>query len=97
MDPKRMIEACDENTIGVVPTFGVIGAKTEFIDFIRGYVAGGNAAIFVSSEISELVAACDRIFILNRGKICAELSGKEIENEEVIQNEIQQYKSQKVV
>ena len=54
-------------------------------------------AIFVSSEISELVAACDRIFILNRGKICAELSGKEIENEEVIQNEIQQYKSQKVV
>ncbi|CNE07259.1 glutamate decarboxylase [Yersinia enterocolitica] len=23
MDPKRMIEACDENTIGVVPTFGV--------------------------------------------------------------------------
>lgn len=80
------------------PTIGVdIGAKTEFIDFIRGYVAGGNAAIFVSSEISELVAACDRIFILNRGKICAELSGKEIENEEVIQNEIQQYKSQKVV
>lgn len=23
MDPKRMLEACDENTIGVVPTFGV--------------------------------------------------------------------------
>lgn len=23
MDPQRMIEACDENTIGVVPTFGV--------------------------------------------------------------------------
>lgn len=23
MDPKRMVEACDENTIGVVPTFGV--------------------------------------------------------------------------
>ncbi len=23
MDPKRMIEACDENTIGVVPTFGI--------------------------------------------------------------------------
>ena len=23
MDPKRMAEACDENTIGVVPTFGV--------------------------------------------------------------------------
>ncbi|WP_337262529.1 MULTISPECIES: glutamate decarboxylase [unclassified Serratia (in: enterobacteria)] len=23
LDPKRMIEACDENTIGVVPTFGV--------------------------------------------------------------------------
>ncbi len=21
MDPKRMIEACDENTIGVVPTW----------------------------------------------------------------------------
>ncbi|WP_145523059.1 glutamate decarboxylase [Yersinia rohdei] len=23
MDPQRMVEACDENTIGVVPTFGV--------------------------------------------------------------------------
>ncbi len=30
MDPKRMIEACDENTIGVVPTFGVTYTGDEF-------------------------------------------------------------------
>ena len=29
MDPKRMIEACDENTIGVVPTFGVADFRRD--------------------------------------------------------------------
>ncbi|MDI7163382.1 pyridoxal-dependent decarboxylase, partial [Escherichia coli] len=33
MDPKRSIEACDENTIGVVPTFGV--AYTGTYEFPR--------------------------------------------------------------
>lgn len=49
------------------PTFGVdIGAKREIMTIIRSYVAEGNAALFVSSEYSEIAAVCDKTYIVNR-------------------------------
>lgn len=47
------------------PTAGVdIGAKTEIINIIREYADKGNGVLLVSSELAELLAACDRILVL---------------------------------
>ena len=72
------------------PTAGVdIGSKKELIATVRKFTDQGNSAIFVSSELQEMLAVCDRIYVLKRGKIINELRHEEIESEEVLQNEIQ--------
>ncbi|MDR1249062.1 MAG: sugar ABC transporter ATP-binding protein [Treponema sp.] len=72
------------------PTAGIdIGAKGEIIKIIEDYASHGNSVIVVSSEISELVAMCDRIVVLVNGKKTRELSRNEIKNEGVIQHAIQ--------
>lgn len=73
------------------PTAGVdIGSKKELIATVRKFTDQGNAAIFVSSELQEMMAVCDRIYVLQRGKIINELRHDEIDSEEVLQNAIQQ-------
>jgi ribose transport system ATP-binding protein len=81
-DPKILL--LDEPTIGID-----IGAKVELLEIIRLYVSKGNAAIFVSSEISELLAICDRVLILKKGKIINEIHHSNIQNEAEIQIAIQ--------
>lgn len=72
------------------PTAGVdIHAKSEIIELIRGFVSQGHSVIFVSSELSEMMAVCDRIIILHDGRKTGELTHKEINSEEVLQRAIQ--------
>ena len=72
------------------PTAGVdIGAKSEVIKIIRDYADEGNGVLFVSSELTELMAVCDRIITIFDGKITGELSRREIKTEEELQNAIQ--------
>lgn len=73
------------------PTMGVdIGAKGEIINIIREFADMGKGVILISSELAELMAVCDRIIILKKGKIAGELSHEEMKNEEVIQYAIQE-------
>ena len=72
------------------PTAGVdIHAKSEIIELIRGFVSKGHSVIFVSSELSEMIAVCDRIIILHDGIKTGELTHREITSEEVLQRAIQ--------
>ena len=72
------------------PTAGVdIGAKTEIMGIMRDFADEGKGVIFVSSELAELMAVCDRIIILYDGRITGELDRKEIETEEKLQYAIQ--------
>ena len=72
------------------PTAGVdIGAKAEIIDIIRQFTAQGNAVVFVSSELSEMMAICDRIIVLSAGKISETFDHAQIHSEEVLQHAIQ--------
>ncbi len=72
------------------PTAGIdIGAKGEILNIVRNYSNKGNAVIFVSSEISELLAVADRVLVLHNGKILKEFKHDEIESEEVLENAIQ--------
>ena len=82
-DPKLLI--MDEPTAGVD-----IGAKGEVIDIIRDYTAKGNGVLFISSEMSEMMAICDRILVLCDGVIKDEYLRKDINDEEIKENAIQQ-------
>ena len=61
------------------PTRGVdVGAKAEIQRMVRELAAEGSACIVVSSEIEEISAVCDRVIVLNRGKLNGELQKHEI-------------------
>ena len=64
------------------PTRGVdVGAKAEIQRMVRELAAQGSSCLVVSSEIEELSAVCDRVVILNRGKLTGELLKKEIDKD----------------
>lgn len=55
------------------PTRGVdVAAKAQIYSLIRGLARDGCAVVFVSSEIEELGAVCDRALVLRGGTIAAE-------------------------
>jgi ribose transport system ATP-binding protein len=52
------------------PTFGIdIKSKMEVMRIVRDFVSNGNAAIFVSSELSEIASFCDRTLIMHKGRL----------------------------
>jgi ABC-type sugar transport system ATPase subunit len=64
------------------PTRGVdVGAKREIVDTMRQLAAGGVAVVFATSELAEVHVAADRVLVLTRGRIAAELSGPEMTSE----------------
>ncbi|PLR87127.1 sugar ABC transporter ATP-binding protein [Bacillus sp. V33-4] len=82
MDPKVIM--LDEPTAGVD-----IVAKSEIIQIIRRFADKGNGVIFVSSELTELLAVCDRIITIFDGDITREMVRKDIKSEEELQHAIQ--------
>ena len=71
------------------PTAGVdVGSKREIIDKVRDFVGENRAAIFISSDILELISACDRFIVFYDGKVTATYNRSEI-TEEVLQYAIQ--------
>lgn len=71
------------------PTAGVdVGSKREIIDKVRDFVGKNRAALFISSDILELISACDRFIVFYDGKVTATYDRSEI-TEEVLQYAIQ--------
>ena len=66
-----------------------IGAKGEILKIIRELADQGIGVLFVSSELTEMMAICDRIITIFDGRITGEIKRKEIKNEEELQNAIQ--------
>ena len=51
------------------PTAGIdIGSKSEIIRLVRELAGAGKGIIMISSELSELLTACDRILVLADGR-----------------------------
>jgi ribose transport system ATP-binding protein len=64
---------CDEPTRGVD-----VGAKEDMYELIRDFARAGGTVIVASSEISETMM-CDRVLVLTKGRIVAELDHDEID------------------
>ena len=56
------------------PTVGIdVGAKLEVYNFIAGLVENGAAVVVVSSELPEVLALSNRLYVMHHGRIVAEL------------------------
>lgn len=68
------------------PTRGIdIHAKNEIYELIRHLAAEGQSIIIASSEIPELLALCDRIYVLSEGKITAEFTSGQAQEDKLLQ------------
>ncbi|MBP0438316.1 sugar ABC transporter ATP-binding protein [Tianweitania sediminis] len=66
------------------PTRGIdIGNKSQIYGFIDAMVRAGKACIIISSEMPELVGLSDRVLVMREGRFVAELTGAEINEENV--------------
>lgn len=64
------------------PTRGVdIGAKYEIYKIINELAEKGKSIIMISSELSELIGMCDRIYTLSEGEVTGEINKDEANQE----------------
>jgi ribose transport system ATP-binding protein len=67
------------------PTRGIdVGAKVEVYHLMNNLVANGVAVLMVSSEMPELLGMSDRILVMHKGHIAAELSRHDATQEKVL-------------
>lgn len=67
------------------PTRGIdVGAKYEIYCIINQLVEQGKSVIMISSELPEILGMCDRIYVMNEGKIVGELNGEEATQEKIM-------------
>ena len=68
------------------PTRGIdVGAKSEIYNIIRQLSKEGKSILIFSSELTEIVNICDRIFLMYGGDIKVELkNSSNIDSEEII-------------
>ena len=67
------------------PTRGIdIGAKQDIYRLIDQLAADGKAIILVSSELPELLRCCDRILVLNEGRVTAHYDARDATQEKIM-------------
>ena len=67
------------------PTRGIdVGAKYEIYCIINKMVEDGKSVIFISSEMPEILGMSDRIYVMNAGRMIAELSKEEASQEKIM-------------
>lgn len=67
------------------PTRGIdVGAKFEIYTIINKLVEEGKGILMISSELPEILGMCDRIYVMNEGKMVGEISGKDATQEKIM-------------
>ena len=68
------------------PTRGVdVGAKADIHEIIGALAADGVAILMISSELPEILAVSDRVYVLHEGRFAAELDRAEATEQTVMQ------------
>jgi ribose transport system ATP-binding protein len=55
-----------------------VGTKAQIFGLFRELAASGHSILFYSSDNQELVHMCDRVLVLSRGRVAAELRGEDL-------------------
>jgi putative multiple sugar transport system ATP-binding protein len=67
------------------PTRGIdVGAKYEIYTIIDELARRGEGILMISSEMSELLGMCDRIYVMNEGRLVVELDRNEASQERIM-------------
>jgi ribose transport system ATP-binding protein len=67
------------------PTRGIdVGAKVEIYSIMNELVKNGASVIMISSELPEILGMSDRIVVVHEGKITAEFSREEADQEKIM-------------
>jgi putative multiple sugar transport system ATP-binding protein len=67
------------------PTRGIdVGAKYEIYNIINQLAYAGKAVLMISSEMPELLGMCDRVYVMNEGRIVGELSREDASQEAIM-------------
>ncbi|MBE2223543.1 MAG: sugar ABC transporter ATP-binding protein [Anaerolineae bacterium] len=73
------------------PTRGIdVGAKYEIYTIINQLAAEGKGIILISSELPEILGVCDRIYVMNEGKIVGEMPAETASQEKIMECIMQQ-------
>lgn len=67
------------------PTRGIdVGVKHEIYDLIGRWKSQGIAMLLITSELQELLGLADRIMVMHRGRITAELTWQQATQEKIL-------------
>ncbi|PWV94280.1 multiple monosaccharide ABC transporter ATP-binding protein [Paenibacillus cellulosilyticus] len=67
------------------PTRGIdVGAKYEIYTIINQLAAEGKGVLVISSELPEILGMCDRIYVMNEGRITGEVDREEATQEKLM-------------
>jgi ABC-type sugar transport system ATPase subunit len=70
----RVLESRPRLLLADEPTRGIdVAAKEEVLSVIRGYARDGGSVLMTSSEIEEVIAVSDRIYIMRKGTVVHEI------------------------
>ena len=78
---EQKIFLLDEVTAGID-----VGAKFEIYELVGDLTEAGAAVILATSDIQEAMGLCDRLLVMHRGTIVAELIPEDTTREEVLLN-----------
>jgi ABC-type sugar transport system ATPase subunit len=68
------------------PTHGIdIGAKQEIYQIINDMSKLGVSIVFVSSELPEILTLCDRILVMNKGRIRGEFDNIDLTQDQIME------------
>ncbi|MGO4833588.1 ATP-binding cassette domain-containing protein, partial [Rhizobiaceae sp. 2RAB30] len=67
------------------PTRGIdVGAKYEIYTLINRLADEGKGIVVISSEMPELLGICDRIYVMNEGRIVGEMAAGDASQEKIM-------------
>jgi len=82
---SKWIYADPEVLILDEPTRGIdVGAKYEIYNIINELAEKGKCIIMISSELPEILGMCDRVYIMNEGRIVGEMDSGEASQENIM-------------
>ncbi len=70
------------------PTAGIdIGSKSEIIQLVRELARAGKAIIMISSELSEMLSACDRIVVMSGGRVMDDMPRADLDDAAAVEDD----------
>ena len=76
---QSRVYVLDEPTVAVD-----VGAKVEIYHLLNRLASEGAGILMLSTELMELIGACDRILVMYRGRIIDEFAAAETTNDELL-------------